>query len=68
MNFQEYGNLYHKELIDEIIPFWEKYSIDKENGGFFTCIDSNGTVYDTDKFVWLQGRQIWLFCMLYNQV
>jgi len=33
-----------------------KYSIDKTNGGFYTCLDEQGKVYDTDKFMWLQGR------------
>ncbi|HZK63801.1 MAG TPA: AGE family epimerase/isomerase, partial [Puia sp.] len=27
-----------------------------------------GKVYDTDKFMWLQGRQVWCFAMLYNLV
>ena len=25
-------------------------------------------VYDTDKFIWLQGREVWMFAMLYNKV
>lgn len=31
-------------------------------------LDRQGNVYDTDKFIWLQGRQVWLFSMLYNKV
>lgn len=65
---QDYAGLYKSELLQEIIPFWEKYSIDKECGGFFTCLDEKGEVYDTDKFMWLQGRQVWTFSMLYNKV
>ena len=30
--------------------------------------DRDGSVYDTDKFIWLQGREVWLFSMLYNKV
>jgi len=63
-----YAKLYQKELLEQIIPFWEKNSIDKDFGGFFTCLDRQGKVYDTDKFMWLQGRQVWLFAMLYNKV
>ena len=29
---------------------------------------TDGSVYDTDKFIWLQGREAWLFAMLYNKV
>ena len=64
----EYAAIYEKELIEQIIPFWEKYSIDTEFGGYFTCLDRKGKIYDTDKFLWLQGRQVWMFAMLYNQV
>ncbi|TXD48191.1 AGE family epimerase/isomerase [Polaribacter sp. IC073] len=65
MNFSEH---YKDTLLKDVIPFWEKYSIDNKNGGYFTCLDAHGNVYDTDKFIWLQGRQIWTFSMLYNKV
>jgi N-acylglucosamine 2-epimerase len=63
-----YKTLYKDKLLNDIIPFWEKNSIDRINGGYFTCLDRNGKVYDTDKFMWLQGRQAWIFSMLYNKV
>tara|TARA_R110001592_G_scaffold213897_1_gene466732 strand:+ start:1380 stop:2540 length:1161 start_codon:yes stop_codon:yes gene_type:complete len=65
MNFSNY---YKDTLLNDIIPFWEKHSMDNKHGGYFTCIDIKGNVYDTDKFIWLQGRQIWTFSMLYNKV
>lgn len=64
--FDEYASLYHQELTKQIIPFWENHSIDRDSGGYFTCLDQFGNVYDTDKFVWLQARQVWLFSMIYN--
>lgn len=66
--FNKYAQLYRKTLLDDIIPFWQKHSIDAENGGYFTCLDRKGNIYDTDKFIWLQGRQAWTFSMLYNKV
>jgi len=63
---KEYSALYRKELYEEIIPFWEKYSLDKECKGYFTCITDQGVVFDTDKFVWLQARQAWMFATLAN--
>jgi N-acylglucosamine 2-epimerase len=54
--------------VKQIIPFWEKNSLDNEAGGFYTCLDKEGKVYDTDKFIWLQARQVWTFSMLYNEV
>lgn len=60
--------LYRAELLDNVVPFWLSKSQDKELGGYFTCLDREGNVFDTDKFIWLQGRQVWLFSMLYNKV
>ena len=65
---EKYSSTYKAALLQDVIPFWEKYSPDQENGGYFTCLDRRGKVYDTDKFLWLQGRQAWTFAMLYNKV
>jgi len=61
-------NQYRDELLENVIPFWEKNSPDKEFGGYFNCLDQDGTVYDTRKNVWLQGREAWMFSKLYNAV
>jgi N-acylglucosamine 2-epimerase len=67
-NFQQLAALYKNTLFNNVIPFWEEHSVDWEQGGYFTCLDRQGKVYDTDKFIWLQNRQVWFFSMLYNQV
>jgi len=58
---------YRKALFDEVIPFWIRHSMDRECGGYFTCLGRDGSVYDRDKFVWLQARQVWMFASLYNR-
>lgn len=68
MNFIELEELYKKELLENVMPFWLQHSIDKEFGGYFTCLERDGKVFDTDKFIWLQGREVWMFSMLYNNV
>jgi N-acylglucosamine 2-epimerase len=65
---QQYAQLYKTELLDNVLPFWLNNSKDLENGGYFTCLDAQGKVYDTDKFIWLQGREVWMFSSLYNNV
>lgn len=67
-NFIVLAEHYKNELLNNIIPFWLKYSLDKEYGGYFTCLDKEGKVFDTDKFVWLQARQVWMLAFLYNNV
>ncbi len=68
IDFKNLAEQYKGELLDNVIPFWLNKSQDKECGGYFTCLDREGKVFDTDKFIWLQGREVWLFSMLYNQV
>ena len=49
-----------------MLPFWLEHSQDKTYGGYFTCLDRDSSVYDTDKFIWLQDARVWMFAMLYN--
>lgn len=59
---------YKKELTENILPFWLKNAIDKENGGIFTCLDREGKIYGEDKSVWFQGRALWTFSKAYNVI
>lgn len=68
MDFKRLVNQYKLELLNNVIPFWENHSKDKEFGGYFTCLDREGNIFDTDKFIWLQGRQVWMFSTLFNKV
>ncbi len=57
---------YRQALLADVIPFWQKNSPDWAAGGYFTCLDRQGNVFDSDKFVWLQARQVWMFSKFYN--
>ncbi len=59
---------YLNELTENILPFWMKYAIDKEHGGFTFCLDRDGTILDTTKVVWIHGRFAWLLSTLYAEV
>ncbi|MDR6734377.1 MULTISPECIES: AGE family epimerase/isomerase [unclassified Sphingobacterium] len=63
-----YSTIYKDELFNHILPFWTAHSLDRDYGGYFTCLDRRGEVFDTDKFMWLQGRQVWLFSSIYNKI
>ena len=60
--------LYRDGLLHDTLPFWVKHAVDWEHGGFMTALDRAGTVIDTDKGVWQQGRFTWLLGELYNNV
>lgn len=68
INFKQIASRYEKELRENCLPFWLENSQDKEFGGYYSCLNRDGSVYDTDKFIWLQGREVWMFAMLYNNV
>ncbi|WP_369410885.1 AGE family epimerase/isomerase [Desertivirga brevis] len=65
---KNYSKMYKEELLQNIIPFWMDHSMDNDAGGYFTCLDQFGKVFDKDKFIWLQGRQVWMFSTLFNTV
>ena len=68
VDFKQISSRYKRELLENCLPFWLEHSQDKEYGGYFSCLNRDGSVYDTDKFIWLQGREVWMFAMLYNNV
>lgn len=68
MNLTAYADRYRHELLHNVLPFWLKHSPDREHGGYFTCLDRGGAIYDTRKYVWLQGRAAWMFSKLYNDL
>jgi N-acylglucosamine 2-epimerase len=57
---------YRDDLDNSVVPFWLRHSLDREYGGYFSCLDQHGAVYDDRKYVWLQGRAVWTFSKLYN--
>jgi N-acylglucosamine 2-epimerase len=60
--------LYREGLLNDTLPFWIRHAVDRQHGGFMTALDRSGTVIDTDKSVWQQGRFTWLLGELYNTV
>ena len=58
MNFTQLAHQYRHNLLNDVIPFWLKNSADPEYCGYLTCLDREGKVFDTDKFVWLKLRAI----------
>ena len=61
-------DIYLNGLLEDVIPFWTRHAIDNEFGGFITALDQDGTILDTDKGIWQQGRFTWLLATLYNTV
>jgi N-acylglucosamine 2-epimerase len=54
-----------KRDLDEYVDFFVRHGIDFDRGGFMCSLDHDGTLVDTNKFHWFQGRGIWVFSHLY---
>lgn len=55
-------------LINNVLKFWLTHAIDEKNGGIFTQVERDGTIYGEEKSVWFQGRALWVFAKAYNKV
>lgn len=67
MNLLQLKRELHQELENNILPFWMKYTLDKENGGFYGRI-SNDLIVDAtaNKGSILNARILWTFSAVYN--
>jgi N-acylglucosamine 2-epimerase len=59
---------YKNQLLNDTVHFWFPRSLDEKFGGYLFMRDSDGTLIDDDKAVWIQGRAAWLLSTLYNTV
>ncbi len=60
--------LYRDTLLHDVMPFWMKHGMDRKHDGIITALDRDGSILDTDKSIWFQGRAAWTFATLYNTV
>src|SRR4051794_3233392 len=56
----------HTELFNVVLPFWDKHGVDHEYGGVMCSLDYDGTLVNTEKLLWFQGRALWVYSYLYN--
>ncbi len=66
--FESWANSYKEDLTKNIMPFWMEHGLDKKNGGVYTCVDRSGSLMDTTKSVWFQGRFAFVCAYAYNNV
>lgn len=65
---ETWAKSYKEDLTQNIMPFWMKYGVDKKNGGVYTCVDRDGSLMDTTKSVWFQGRFAFVCAYAYNHI
>lgn len=60
--------VYRDDLLNDCIPFWLKHGYDRQFGGIMTSVDRDGSLLDTDKGGWQQGRFAWVLGYMYNNI
>ena len=65
---QSWADSYKNDLLHNIMPFWMEHGFDREHGGVYTCLDRDGTLIDTTKSVWFQGRFGFIAAFAYNNI
>ncbi|MBI4025650.1 MAG: AGE family epimerase/isomerase [Verrucomicrobia bacterium] len=58
---------YRAILFEDVVPWWLKHAPDREWGGYFTCLNRDGSPYAFEKYVWPTARQVWVFSHLYRK-
>ncbi len=58
------ADFYQRSLLEDCLPFWFPRCVDVEQGGYLHCVDRDGTIVDTDKSIWAQGRMSWMLASL----
>ncbi len=67
MDFSKNAKEFREVLLGNFVPFWEKFSPDREYGGYLCGFGRDGELFYEDKSVWQQGRSLWMFSKLYNE-
>lgn len=65
---QQWSASYKADLVDNIMPFWMEHGMDYKHGGVYTCLDRDGSLIDTTKSVWFQGRFGFIAAFAYNNI
>ena len=55
LSLADMAEIWRQDLFHNVIPFWAKHSLDREHGGYFTCLDREGAILDDSKYMWLQA-------------
>ena len=66
MNLEALRVKYRDLIENDLFRFWSG-AFDEKNGGIYTCFTNDGSrLVSTDKYVWSQGRMLWVVSRLYE--
>ena len=65
---KQWAARYKSDLTTNIMPFWLENGVDHKHGGVYTCLNRDGSLMDSTKSVWFQGRFAFVCSFAYNNV
>jgi mannose/cellobiose epimerase-like protein (N-acyl-D-glucosamine 2-epimerase family) len=69
LKLEELQKRYHSDLFEHFVPNMDKYVIDHELGGFMCSVEiESGKLTSTNKRSWYEGRGMWTYSFLYNNL
>lgn len=66
MTLKQLRDDYHDRLFNHYLPFWDKGGYDRQLGGFTCELNDDGSIAKDEKYIWYQGRGIWVYSFLYR--
>ena len=67
-SLRELKEQYTRDLFNDFLPFMDRFVIDHEYGGFMCNADYTGERVNDNKLSWFEGRGIWVYAFLYNNL
>lgn len=68
LSWSELRQFLHQHLTEHVLPFWFPKLIDHRYGGLNNCVQDDGEVLSTEKYLWSQGRALWVLSKLFNDI
>ena len=68
LSWSELKQFLHQHLTEHVLPFWFPKLIDQRYGGLNNCVQDDGEVLSTEKYLWSQGRALWVLSKLFNDI
>ena len=69
LNLKKLRETYRAALLEKFIPNMDSFVVDHELGGFMCSVDIlTRKLVNTNKRAWFEGRGIWMYSFLYNNI
>lgn len=62
----DFRTRFQKNLFDQYFPFWDRCGVDHEQGGFYCWLNEDGERVSDSKYMWYQGRGLWVYSHAYR--